>query len=42
METTTELKIWLEKALDACVNEGGGTNFSRELIMYYSSRPIFL
>ena len=23
METTTESKIWLGKALDACVNEGG-------------------
>ena len=32
METTTELKIWLEKALDACANEGG-TNFLREIIL---------
>ena len=39
METTTELKIWPEKGLDACANEGeggGGTNFLGELIMYYS------
>ena len=36
MHTTTVLKTWLEKALDACVNEGG-TNFSVELIMYYRS-----
>ena len=31
----TKLKIWLEKTLDTCANEGG-TNFSGELIMYYS------
>ena len=36
METATELKIWLEKALDACANEGG-TNFSGKLIMYYTT-----
>ena len=31
---TTKLKIWLEKALDACANEGGRTNFFGGLIMY--------
>ena len=36
METATELKIWLEKALDACANEGG-TNFLGKLIMYYTT-----
>ena len=34
METTMELKIWLEKALDACANEGG-TNFLREIILQF-------
>ena len=36
---TTELKIWFEKTLDACENEGG-TNFSGELIMYLLQNPI--
>ena len=36
METMTELKIWLEKALDACANEGA-THFSGELTICYRS-----
>ena len=39
MTETTELKIWPEKTLDACANEGG-TNFSGELVMYYSSTKL--
>ena len=31
MEATTELKIWLEKALDASANEGGSNN----VLQYY-------
>ena len=31
---TTELKIWLEKTVDACANEGGAI-FLGELILYY-------
>ena len=38
---TTELKIWLEKTMDACANEGG-TNFSGELIMYYRTSLQFV
>ena len=35
-----ELKIELEKTLDACANEGGGANFLGELIMYYKTPAI--
>ena len=39
MTETTELKIWLEKTVDAYAYEGG-TNFSGELIMYYRSKGL--
>ena len=38
METTTELRIWLEKALDACTNEGGANNIANNIGKYSRDR----